>query len=76
MKFRSIVFALAAVAVLACSGSAIAATESPGVLEGKSLLGKPLYTKSDNPVNVASVDVLQRATAEAQTDYERRLTVD
>ncbi len=76
MKLRSAFFALTVGALVACSGFAAAATEGPGVLEGKSLLGKPLYTKSNNPVNVASVDALQRATAEAKAAYDSQLTVD
>lgn len=76
MKFRSTFFALMAGVMLACSGPVAAATESAGVLQGKSLLGKPLYTKSKNPVNVASVDALQRATADAKAAYESQMTVD
>lgn len=75
MKSRTVAFAVASTMPV-CSDIAIAAADISGIPEGKCLLGKPLYTKGDNPVNVASDDALKRATAEAKAAYEREPTVD
>ncbi|MEO8748088.1 MAG: hypothetical protein ABI379_10615 [Rhodanobacter sp.] len=75
MKSRTVAFAVAATMPV-CSDLAIAAADIPGIPEGKCLLGNPLSINDDNPVNIASEDALKRATAEANSAYEREPTVD
>ena len=59
-------------ALLLCASPATA----QGSLQGTSLLGKPMITEPSRNVGVASVELLERAAADAKADYERNMTVD
>lgn len=68
--------AWAASSLMACLSVNAMAADEPKVLQGKSLLGEPMYTAGPNPVNVGPTEKLLRASAEAKAAYESNPTID
>lgn len=76
MNRKRKLIAWTASSLMACLSLTAMADDTQKVLQGKSLLGEPMYTVGSNPVNVAPTEKLLRASAEAKAAFESNPTID